>query len=104
MNKNEFEGNWHHLKGKIKEKWGKFTDDDITRCNGKFENLIAQLEKKYGYTKEHAEREIKNLYGSFNKENHLKDKFPHKDKDSFDHKHKNNDTYEDKKDKHRKAS
>jgi uncharacterized protein YjbJ (UPF0337 family) len=57
MNREQFEGNWHLLKGKIKEKWGKLTDDDITRINGKYEQFVGTLQKKYGYTKEQAERE-----------------------------------------------
>ena len=59
MNKNEFEGNWNILKGKIKEKWGKFTNDDIAKMNGKYDQFVGQLEKKYNYTKEQVEREMK---------------------------------------------
>lgn len=62
MNRNEFEGNWHHLKGKIREKWGKFTNDDISRMNGKYEQFLGNLQKKYGYRREEAEREIKNWH------------------------------------------
>lgn len=57
MNREQFEGNWHLLKGKIKEKWGKLTDDDITRINGKYEQFVGTLQKKYGYSREQAERE-----------------------------------------------
>ena len=57
MNREQFEGNWHQLKGKIKEKWGKLTDDDMTRINGKYEQFLGALQKKYGYTREQAERE-----------------------------------------------
>ena len=57
MNREQFEGNWHQLKGKIKEKWGKLTDDDMTRINGKYEQFVGILQKKYGYTREQAERE-----------------------------------------------
>lgn len=57
MNREQFEGNWHLLKGKIKEKWGKLTDDDVAQINGKYEQFLGKLQKKYGYTKEQAERE-----------------------------------------------
>lgn len=57
MNREQFEGNWHQLKGKIKEKWGKLTDDDVTRINGKYEQFVGTLQKKYGYSREQAERE-----------------------------------------------
>lgn len=58
MNKDEFAGKWHEFKGKIKEKWGKLTDDDITQINGKLEQLSGKLQKKYGWEKEQTEREI----------------------------------------------
>lgn len=60
MNKEQFEGNWQELKGKIKEKWGKLTDDEVAKINGKYDQLVGHLEKKYGYHKEKAEEEIKN--------------------------------------------
>lgn len=58
MNRDQFSGKWHELKGKVKEKWGKLTDDDITQVNGKFEQLMGKLQHKYGWSKEQAEREI----------------------------------------------
>lgn len=67
MNQDEFEGNWHLLKGKVQEKWGKFTNDEITELQGKYEKFLGKLQMKYGYTKEQAEREIKNW-----NEEHLK--------------------------------
>lgn len=60
MNKEQFEGQWQQFRGKVKEKWGKFTDDDVTRMNGKFDQFVGMLVEKYGYEKERAEAEIKN--------------------------------------------
>jgi uncharacterized protein YjbJ (UPF0337 family) len=53
----QIEGNWHKFKGKVKEKWGDFTDDEIDRMNGKREYLVGKLQEKYGYDKDRAERE-----------------------------------------------
>jgi uncharacterized protein YjbJ (UPF0337 family) len=58
MNKDQLKGNWHELKGKIKEKWGKLTDDDLTQINGKKEQLLGFIQKKYGYAKEKAQDEL----------------------------------------------
>ena len=58
MNADTIKGNWKQLKGKIKEHWGKLTDDDLTVINGREEQLIGKLQERYGYTKEQAEREI----------------------------------------------
>lgn len=59
MNKDLFEGKWHEYKGKIKEKWGKLTDNDLTQINGKRELLVGKLQTHYGYAKDKAENELK---------------------------------------------
>ncbi len=60
MNRHEFEANWKQLKGKIPEKWNKFTLDELSRIDGKYEPFLGHLQKKYGYSREQAETEIKN--------------------------------------------
>jgi uncharacterized protein YjbJ (UPF0337 family) len=44
--------------GKVKEKWGKLTDDDLTTIAGKRDQLSSKLQERYGYAKDQAEREI----------------------------------------------
>ena len=58
MNKDIFQGDWNILKGKVKEKWGKITEDDITEIKGKRDQLLGKLQKRYGYAKDEAEREL----------------------------------------------
>ena len=58
MEWNQIEGQWDIIKGKVKEKWGKFTDDDLTLMKGKRDALIGQIKKTYGVAKEEAERQI----------------------------------------------
>lgn len=62
MNKDTFEGKWHELKGKVKEKWGKLTDDDLTKINGKREALLGKLQTHYGYAKDKAEKELSDFF------------------------------------------
>lgn len=76
MNREQFEGSWHQLKGKIKEKWGKLTDDDIAVINGKYEQFIGKLQQKYGYSKEQAEKESNNWKFENRKEGHPEGKGP----------------------------
>jgi uncharacterized protein YjbJ (UPF0337 family) len=64
MNQDQIEGKWKQLKGSFKEKWGKFTDDDITRMNGNREQIIGALQEKYGQTKEQAQKEFDAWYAS----------------------------------------
>lgn len=47
MNWDQIEGNWKKLKGKIKEKWGKLTDDELDVINGKKNQLSVKLQEKY---------------------------------------------------------
>jgi uncharacterized protein YjbJ (UPF0337 family) len=65
MNKDIFQGNFKILKGKLKEKWGKLTDEEITRVEGKKEQLFGLLQSKYGITKEKAQQELSDLLGRF---------------------------------------
>ncbi|HHA0037520.1 TPA: CsbD family protein [Yersinia enterocolitica] len=59
MNKDQADGNWKQFKGKVKEKWGKLTDDDLTVIEGKRDQLVGKIQEKYGYQKEQAEKEVK---------------------------------------------
>ena len=59
MNTDIIKGQWHAIKGKLKEEWGKLTDDEITQMEGSSEELAGALQKAYGYEKEEANNEIK---------------------------------------------
>ena len=58
MNWDRIAGNWKEFKGKVKEKWGKLTDDDLTAVAGKRDQLAGRLQQRYGYGKDQAEREL----------------------------------------------
>lgn len=58
MNKDEAGGNWKQLKGKVKEQWGKLTDDDMTVIEGKRDQLVGKIQERYGYAKDQAEKEV----------------------------------------------
>ena len=51
-------GKWKQLKGSIKSKWGKLTDDEIDQVQGETEKMIGLLQEKYAYNKEKAEAEL----------------------------------------------
>jgi uncharacterized protein YjbJ (UPF0337 family) len=54
----QIEGNWLHFKGRLRHNWAKLTDEDITRINGRREELAARLQERYGFARSEAEREI----------------------------------------------
>ena len=61
MNKLTIEGNWNEIKGKLKQKYGDLTDNDLTFAKGKEEELYGRLQKKLGKTKDEIKREIESL-------------------------------------------
>jgi uncharacterized protein YjbJ (UPF0337 family) len=65
MNKERVEGNWKQLKGKIKEQWGKLTDDELDIFEGREEMLVGKLQERYGITLDEAKRQ----YNDFRKRN-----------------------------------
>lgn len=58
MNWDQVKGQWLQVKGKVKEKWGKLTDDDLTLIGGKKDQLVGKLQERYGFEKEQAETEL----------------------------------------------
>jgi uncharacterized protein YjbJ (UPF0337 family) len=59
MNENELKGDWQQLKGRIREKWGKLTDDDLEVVAGKKDRLVGRLRERYGQKQEEAEQALK---------------------------------------------
>jgi uncharacterized protein YjbJ (UPF0337 family) len=58
MNRDILKGQWTQLKGKMREQWGKLTDDDVDRMQGNAEMLVGKLQERYGWSKEQAERDF----------------------------------------------
>jgi len=63
MNWEQIEGSWHQVKGKFKEKWNDFTDDEWDQIEGRRENLVGKLMSKYSMSREQAEREVDEFGG-----------------------------------------
>jgi uncharacterized protein YjbJ (UPF0337 family) len=58
MNTETMQGQWQQMKGKLKERWGKLTDDDVTIINGQRDQLIGKLQERYGKTRDAIEKEV----------------------------------------------
>ncbi len=58
MNKDTVEGNWLQFKGKVKEQWGKLTDDDLDVIAGKREQLLGRIQERHGITRDEAEKQV----------------------------------------------
>lgn len=57
MNTDTVQGKWKQVKGSVKQRWGKLTDDDLTTLSGKKDELVGKLQERYGYTREQAVKE-----------------------------------------------
>jgi uncharacterized protein YjbJ (UPF0337 family) len=66
MNWDTMKGQWKQLQGKVKEKWGKLTDDDLTTINGQKDQFIGKIQERYGYAKDQATREVDEFCSSCN--------------------------------------
>ncbi|VDL27085.1 CsbD family protein [Pseudomonas aeruginosa] len=61
MNSDVIKGKWKQLTGKIKERWGDLTDDDLQAADGHAEYLAGKLQERYGWSKERAEQEVRDF-------------------------------------------
>jgi uncharacterized protein YjbJ (UPF0337 family) len=58
MNWDRVEGKWKQASGKVKEKWGKLTDDDLQTIAGKRDQLVGRIQERYGIARDVAEKQV----------------------------------------------
>jgi uncharacterized protein YjbJ (UPF0337 family) len=68
MNSDQLKGSWRQLRGKIQEKWGELTDDDLDVIGGRLDQLVGRVQQKYGLAREAAEREVNQWMAQTNHE------------------------------------
>jgi uncharacterized protein YjbJ (UPF0337 family) len=61
MNEDTLKGKWKQLSGKMKEQWGKLTDDDLKAAEGSSEYLAGKVQERYGVARDEAERQVKDF-------------------------------------------
>lgn len=61
MNRDILEGNWRQMKGKVKARWGKLTDDELDQIEGNYEMLCGKIQEAYGLSREEVERDLSRL-------------------------------------------
>lgn len=66
MNMDQIKGDWKQIQGKVKAKWGKLTDDDLTVIEGKRDELAGKIQERYGMAKEAAQNELEEFCKSLN--------------------------------------
>ena len=58
MNWDTVQGQWRQLKGRVKQQWGKLTDDDLDVINGRRDELLGKIQERYGIAREQADRQV----------------------------------------------
>ena len=66
MDWNRVEGNWKQVKGKVKEKWGNLTDDDLTTINSKRDQLEGKIQERYGIARKQVRKDVDAWYAAQN--------------------------------------
>jgi uncharacterized protein YjbJ (UPF0337 family) len=58
INQHIFAGRWKQVRGRVKQWWGKFTEDDLDYVNGYVHRLISKVQERYLYARDQAEKEV----------------------------------------------
>ncbi len=59
MNEDTIKGQWKQLRGSIKQKWGKLTDNDLTVVEGNADYLAGKVQERYGIARDVAEAQVR---------------------------------------------
>jgi uncharacterized protein YjbJ (UPF0337 family) len=58
MNEDTLKGQWTQVKGRVREQWGKLTNDDLDQIQGRAEQLIGKVQERYGIQRDEAKRQV----------------------------------------------
>jgi len=58
VNWDRIQGNWKQMKGALRTKWGKLTDDEFEQLAGHRDKLVGKIQERYGVQKDEAERQV----------------------------------------------
>jgi uncharacterized protein YjbJ (UPF0337 family) len=58
MNRDILEGQWKQIKGRVKQQWGRLTDDELDQLTGSYDELAGLIQERYGYSREEAANEL----------------------------------------------
>ncbi len=58
MNEDTMRGQWTQIKGRVREQWGKLTNDDLDQIQGRAEQLVGRVQERYGIARDEAKRQV----------------------------------------------
>jgi uncharacterized protein YjbJ (UPF0337 family) len=74
MNSDQLKGKWKQMKGSVKERWGKLTDDDLEVINGQQDQLIGTIQERYGIAREAAQKQVDEWNATLARQSDVEDK------------------------------
>lgn len=63
MNWDIVEGNWKQIRGRVRQQWGKLTDDDLDVIAGKRDELVGRVQERYGVARDEADKQVNDWFG-----------------------------------------
>ena len=69
MNWDQVEGKWKQMKGSVRTRWGKLTDDDLELIKGQKDQLVGKIQERYGIQKDEAQRQVEDWNRTLDEEN-----------------------------------
>ena len=69
MNWDQVEGKWKQVKGSVRTRWGKLTDDDLEMIKGQKDQLVGKIQERYGIQKDEAQRQVEDWNRTLDEEN-----------------------------------
>lgn len=69
MNWDQVEGKWKQMKGNIRTRWGKLTDDDLHLIGGEKDKLVGRIQERYGIQKDEAQRQVDDWHRNLGESN-----------------------------------
>ena len=61
VNQQTLQGNWNEIKGRLRERWGQLTDDDLREFNGDVDQLVGMIQRKTGESREQIEAQLETM-------------------------------------------
>ena len=74
MNADQMKGKWKQIKGSVKERWGKLTDDDLDVIDGRQDQLIGTIQERYGIAREAAQKQVDEWNAAVARESEVEEK------------------------------
>jgi len=61
VNQQTLQGNWNEIKGKLRERWGQLSQDDLQMAQGNVDQLVGLIQRKTGEARERVEQYLSDL-------------------------------------------